>query len=56
MHIPNAKSDHESRCWGTQAGGWLVDTDWRREIGDTRLIEAIKQETASVTATETPGE
>jgi len=55
--IPNAKSDHEARCWGTQEGGWLVDTDWKREIGDTRLIEAIKQETASVTATtETPGE
>jgi len=55
-HIPNAKSDHESRCWGTQEGGWLVDTDWKREIGDTRVLEAIKQETASVTATETPGE
>src|SRR5881396_1774778 len=54
--IPNAKSDHEARCWGTQEGGWLVDTDWKREIGDTRLIEAIKQETASITATETPGE
>ncbi|MDP9281080.1 MAG: ABC transporter ATP-binding protein [Chloroflexota bacterium] len=56
-HIPNSKSDHEARCWGTQEGGWLVDTDWKREIGDTRLLEAIKQETASVTATpETPGE
>jgi oligopeptide transport system ATP-binding protein len=54
-HIPNSKSDHEARCWGTQEGGWLVDTDWKREIGDTRLLEAIKQETASVTATETPG-
>ncbi len=54
--IPNAKSDHEARCWGTQEGGWLVDTDWKREIGDTRLLEAIKQETASVTSTETPGE
>jgi oligopeptide transport system ATP-binding protein len=55
-HVPNSKSDHEARCWGTQEGGWLVDTDWKREIGDTRLLEAIKQETASVTATETPGE
>jgi oligopeptide transport system ATP-binding protein len=56
-HIPNSKSVHEARCWGTQEGGWLVDTDWKREIGDTRLLEAIKQETASVTATpETPGE
>ena len=54
-HIPNSKPDHEARCWGTQKGGWLVDTDWRREIGDTRLLEAIKEETASVTATpETP--
>jgi oligopeptide transport system ATP-binding protein len=56
VHIPNAKSDHEARCWGTQEGGWLVGTDWRREIGDTRLLEAIKQETASVTTMETPGE
>jgi oligopeptide/dipeptide ABC transporter ATP-binding protein len=57
QHIPNSKPDHEARCWGTQAGGWLVDTDWRREIGDTRLLEAIKQETASVTTTtDTPGE
>ena len=54
-HIPNSKSDHEARCWGTQEGGWLVDTDWKREIGDTRVLEVIKQETASVTATpETP--
>src|SRR5439155_1079424 len=21
-HIPNAKADHEARCWGTQEGGW----------------------------------
>jgi oligopeptide transport system ATP-binding protein len=56
-HIPNSKPEHEARCWGTQEGGWLVDTDWRREIGDTRVLEVIKQETASVTATpETPGE
>src|SRR3981081_1542868 len=55
-HIPNSKPDHEARCWGTQEGGWLVDTDWRREIGDTHVLEVIKQETASVTATETPGE
>jgi len=57
--IPNAKSDHEARCWGTQdvaGGGWLKDTDWRREVGDTRVLEEIKQETASVTATDTPGE
>jgi oligopeptide transport system ATP-binding protein len=54
-HIPNSKSDHEARCWGTQEGGWLVDTDWKREIGDTRVLEVIKQETASVTTTpETP--
>jgi oligopeptide transport system ATP-binding protein len=55
-HIPNAKPEHEARCWGTQEGGWLVDTDWKREIGDTHVLEVIKQETASVTATETPGE
>jgi len=48
-HIPNAKPDHEARCWGTQEGGWLVDTDWHREIGDTRVIEEIKQEVAQVT-------
>jgi len=55
-HIPSSKPDHEARCWGTQEGGWLVDTDWRHEIGDTRVLEVIKQETASITATETPGE
>jgi oligopeptide transport system ATP-binding protein len=50
--IPKAKPDHEARCWGTQnvpGGGWLVDTDWRREIGDTRVLEEIKQEVAQVT-------
>src|SRR3990172_8903732 len=29
--IPNAKPDHEARCWGTQAGGWLVDVDYRHQ-------------------------
>src|SRR5919109_4471715 len=46
--IPNAKPDHEARCWGTQEGGWLVDTDWRREAGDTRILEEIKQEVAQL--------
>ena len=53
--VPNAKADHEARCFGTQnvpGGGWLIDTDFRREIGDTRVIEAIKQEAASETATD----
>ena len=31
MSIPNAKADHEARCWGTQAGGWLVDVDYRTD-------------------------
>ena len=48
--IPNAKPDHEARCWGTQEGGWLVDTDWHREIGDTRVIEEIKKEVADLPA------
>ena len=46
--IPNAKADHEARCWGTQAGGWLVDTDWRHEVGDIRVLEEIKQEIAQL--------
>jgi oligopeptide transport system ATP-binding protein len=57
--VPNAKPDHESRCWGVQdvpGGGWLIQTDWRREVGDTRVIEEIKQEAASETATDAPGE
>jgi oligopeptide transport system ATP-binding protein len=57
--VPSAKPDHEARCWGTQdvpGGGWLIQTDWRREIGDTRVLEEIKQEAASETATDTPGE
>ncbi|MBM4434595.1 MAG: ABC transporter ATP-binding protein [Chloroflexi bacterium] len=52
--VPNAKPDHEARCWGTQGvpgGGWLIDTDWRREIGSTEVLEEIKQEVAQV-----PGE
>jgi oligopeptide transport system ATP-binding protein len=59
QNIPKAKPDHEARCWGTQnvpGGGWLIDTDFRREVGDTRVIEEIKQQTASETATEAPGE
>ena len=47
-HIPNSKADHEARCWGTQEGGWLVNTDWRREVGDTRVLEEIKQEIAQL--------
>src|ERR671922_631358 len=46
--IPNAKPDHEARCWGTQEGGWLVTTDWRREVGDVRVIEEIKKEVAQL--------
>jgi oligopeptide/dipeptide ABC transporter ATP-binding protein len=60
--IPNSKPDHESRCWGTQSvtgGGWLIDTDWRKEIGSVEVLEEIKQEVAQVpgeaTATTTAG-
>src|SRR5512140_3192823 len=42
--VPGAKPDHEARCHGTQAGGWLVDLDWKREIGDVRVLEEIKAE------------
>jgi oligopeptide transport system ATP-binding protein len=48
--VPNAKSDHEARCHGTQAGGWLVDVDYRHEIGDIRVLEEIKQEVAQIPA------
>ena len=51
--IPNAKPDHEARCWGTQnvpGGGWLVDTDWRHDIGDIAKIEAIKEQVADLPA------
>ena len=56
VHIPNAKPDHEARCWGTQEGGWLVDTDWRKEVGDTRVIEEIKQEVAQLPPEPKPGD
>jgi peptide/nickel transport system ATP-binding protein len=49
--VPSAKPDHEARCWGTQdvpGGGWLVDVDWRREIGDLRTLEEIRQDAALV--------
>ena len=51
--IPNAKPDHDSRCWGTQGvpgGGWLIDLDWRHEIGSIEILEEIKQEVAQVPA------
>ena len=32
--VPNAKPDHEARCWGTQSGGWLVDVDWKNDAFD----------------------
>src|SRR5713101_2600529 len=47
-HIPNSKPDHEARCWGTHRVDGLVDTDWRKEVGDTRIIEEIKQEVAQL--------
>jgi oligopeptide transport system ATP-binding protein len=56
VHIPNSKPDHEARCWGTQEGGWLVDTDWRKEVGDTRVIEEIKQEVAQLPPEPKPGD
>jgi len=46
--VPNAKPDHEVRCWGTQQGGWLVDLDWRSEIGDVAVLEEIKKEIADL--------
>ena len=51
--VPNAKPDHEARCWGTQrvpGGGWLVDLDWQSEIGDMAVLEQIKAEVAQVAA------
>ncbi len=38
--VPNAKTDHEARCWGTQAGGWLVDVDWQNDAFDQALSKA----------------
>ncbi|GAA1544979.1 ABC transporter ATP-binding protein [Nocardioides humi] len=39
--LPQAKPDHEARCWGTQEGGWLVDFDWRNESLDEAVhVEA----------------
>jgi oligopeptide transport system ATP-binding protein len=42
--VPAAKPDHEARCWGTQEGGWLVDADWHRDVGDLEVLEAIHEE------------
>ena len=46
--IPNSKPDHEARCFGTQEGGWLVDTDWRHDAGSLVELEAIKAEIADL--------
>ncbi len=40
--VPNATSDHEARCWGTQEGGWLTDVDWKNDTFDQALTEASK--------------
>ena len=46
-----AKDGHDTRCFGTQPGagnGWLVETDWRREIGSVERLEEIKQQVAEL--------
>ena len=34
----------------------MVDTDWRKEIGDTAVLEEIKQEVAQLPPEPKPGE
>ncbi len=43
-----AKEGHDTRCFGTQPGGWLINTDWRREIGSVEALEEIKQQVAKL--------
>ncbi len=38
--VPGATPDHEARCWGTQAGGWLTELDWKNDTFDQPLAEA----------------
>jgi oligopeptide transport system ATP-binding protein len=42
--LPRAAPDHTASCHGTAPGGWLTETDWRTEIGDTAVLDEIKQE------------
>ncbi len=44
----DAPDGHETRCFGTQPGGWLTDTDWRVEIGSVERIAEIKQQLAEL--------
>jgi oligopeptide transport system ATP-binding protein len=53
--VPNAAPDHEARCWGTQrvpGGGWLVDMDWRYDIGDTGTLEEIAEAAKQILPTD----
>jgi oligopeptide transport system ATP-binding protein len=46
-----AKPGHDTRCFGTQPGatnGWLVETDWRREIGSIERLEEVKAQVAEL--------
>lgn len=38
IEVPRAAPGHEGRCWGTQDvpdGGWLIETDWRSDPGES---------------------
>lgn len=56
LAVSKADPGHEARCWGTQpvpGGGWLVDVDWRHEVGDEGTLNQIRKE-AEHTAAELP--
>ena len=43
--ISDAAPDHEAACWGTQdraGGGWLMDVDWRHDLGDQAVSEGVR--------------
>lgn len=43
--VPHASPGHDVRCWGTQntpGGGWLIDTDWRYDIGDSETLQRLR--------------
>lgn len=57
--IPDAASDHRAACWGTQdapGGGWLVEVDWRTDLGDETIVEEIRAEAARAGHTERHGD
>jgi oligopeptide transport system ATP-binding protein len=53
LEAPRSTPTHRTRCWGTQAvdgGGWLLDTNWRVDLGDPETVASIRGEAKAAAA------